>query len=283
MANFDLNIINEAHSEISRLITEEYGVNRLVSEGQKTISDIVRKQLEKEPLKQNKDGIHYKEYNFPTNVFFGVKLNMFFTIYYFENREDYYNNSDKYTYNGKTNYNSIDNTYNIVVQSISINGHLKKVSFEDTIQHELEHVFQMYMSNKNVLFKNKDLYEKIVFYINKDESIDEFSKKVAYALYMCFKPEQDAIINGLDASLEHGWIETVKHDLYNSYAYDMLLNLKETIKELEELDNEFDRKSMNIKVYFNMEKDKVLHLLKQAESAFVRKIGRIVYKHINFD
>lgn len=282
MEKFDFSIINEAHSEISRLITEEYGVNRLVSEGQKTISDIVRKQLENEHLKQNKDGIYYKEYNFPTNVFFGVKLNMFFIIYYFENIEDYYNNSDKYAYNGKTKYNSIDNTYNIIIKSISINGHLKKDSFEDTIQHELEHVFQMYMSNKNALFKNKDLYEKIVFYINNDDSIDDFSKKVAYALYICFKPEQDAIINGLDASLEYGYIDKVKHDLYKSYAYEMLLNLKETIKEIEEIDDEFDIKSMNIKVYFNMGKDKVLHLLKQAESAFVRKIGRIVYKHSEF-
>ena len=282
MENFDFSIINEAHSEISRLITEEYGVNRLVSEGQKTISDIVRKQLENEQLKQNKDGVYYKEYNFPTNVFFGVKLNMFFIIYYFENIEDYYNNSDKYAYNEKTKYNSVDNTYNIIIKSISINGNLKKDSFEDTIQHELEHVFQMYMSNKNALFKNKDLYEKIVFYINNDDSIDDFSKKVAYALYICFKPEQDAIINGLDASLEYGYIDKVKHDLYKSYAYEMLLNLKETIKEIEEIDDEFDIKSMNIKVYFNMGKDKVLHLLKQAESAFVRKIGRIVYKHSEF-
>ena len=282
MEKFDFSIINEAHSEISRLITEEYGVNRLVSEGQKTISDIVRKQLENEHLKQNKDGIYYKEYNFPTNVFFGVKLNMFFIIYYFENIEDYYNNSDKYAYNGKTKYNSVDNTYNIIIKSISINGHLKKDSFEDTIQHELEHVFQMYMSNKNVLFRNKDLYEKIVFYINNDESIDDFSKKVAYSLYICFNPEQDAIINGLDASLEYGYIDKVKHDLYKSYAYEMLLNLKEIIKEIEEIDDEFDIKSMNIKVYFNMGKDKVLHLLKQAESAFVRKIGRIVYKQSEF-
>ena len=193
-----------------------------------------------------------------------------------------YNNSDKYAYNGKTKYNSVDNTYNIIIKSISINGHLKKDSFEDTIQHELEHVFQMYMSNKNALFKNKDLYEKIVFYINNDESIDDFSKKVAYSLYICFNPEQDAIINGLDASLEYGYIDKVKHDLYKSYAYEMLLNLKETIKEIEEIDDEFDIKSMNIKVYFNMGKDKVLHLLKQAESAFVRKIGRIVYKHSEF-
>ena len=77
-----------------------------------------------------------------------------------------------------------------------ISGTIVKKDAMDSIQHELEHLYQQIMMGK--IFKDSYKYANIKTNRN---SNDEIVRKTAELVYGCIKSEQDGFINGLYAYL----------------------------------------------------------------------------------
>lgn len=191
MSNCKKIIINE--SQFSVLLSEESGISEIVTNKKEEVFNLIVNALKKD------DNINEK------NEFYSyTKLHIDF--YFFENKVSC--DIDCYNYFSKEYYDfaNIDNygwsvfinkrlsLMGLIIPCIS--GTIVKKDAMDSIQHELEHLYQQIMMGK--IFKDSYKYANIKTNRN---SNDEIVRKTAELVYGCIKSEQDGFINGLYAYL----------------------------------------------------------------------------------
>lgn len=78
------------------------------------------------------------------------------------------------------------------INLFGVSGTINQMEAMNTIQHEIEHLYQEIKSNKRIP-SNDRLYAKMRTDL---EFGDEKHKKIAKIIYLCFKSEQEGFVNG---------------------------------------------------------------------------------------
>lgn len=156
-----------------------------------------------------------------------------------------------------------------IINLYGVSGTINKMEALNTIQHEVEHIYQEIKSNKRIP-GNDNLYNKMRYDL---EYGDINHKKVGKIFYLCLKSEQEAFINGTYAwcmcndfkSPPYTYQEFIKSPvgkLYNELVelYDELVTNKEMINILQ---NDY---------HLSIEK------IEKKIQKFLKRIGKVLIK-----
>lgn len=159
------------------------------------------------------------------------------------------------------------------VNLIAFNGTVDSKEALNTIQHEIEHIYQQLKANKRI--PSDDLkYAKMKTDLEGD---DEMRKNVARLVYLCYKSEQEGFINGT-----YAWCMT-NDAITPPYKYENIKNSPagKLYIEMQELNEKvFNNKKMSdiITKEYNLNQKQVNKMMRE----FAKRLGRVLVK-VNFD
>lgn len=155
------------------------------------------------------------------------------------------------------------------VNLIAFNGTVDNKEALNTIQHEIEHIYQQIRANKRI--PSDDLkYAKMKTDL---EGNDENRRYVARLVYLSYKSEQEGFINGTYAWCMTNDITTPPYDyknIKNSPAGKLYNEMFQLYKEI------FNHKEMTMIITkeYNLSKNKVIKSMKE----FQNRLGKVLVK-----
>lgn len=248
-------------SQLKTLINEELGIS----------SDIIKKTNEiftfiENGISNNKENVK-KFDNYSINKF-SVKFDFFDTIvncsvecYNYYTKEYYeYSNIDTSAWSVYTGKRF--SFMGIIVPCIS--GKIVKEETMDSLQHELEHLYQQVMMKKP--FSNKEIYAQLK---TDRYSEDEIIRKTANLVYGCLVSEQDGFVNGLYSYLMSLPIFFSMEALKESSTWELYSEMVSTFNEFKN-----NQKFIDELKHYKFTKNKVV----QSLNRFITKIGKVIVK-----
>lgn len=255
------------------VITEELGIADLVS---KISIDILYKAIEglnndKNPIKildvLSKKTISFKYDINGTNVLVTVYN------YNFKDKEAFEEHCKDYDcYTGMSMKNG--SLCFMDIHCYSINGALDKPSAMDAIQHEVEHFFQDSEGDESV-FRFYPNYTNASQYIY---SINSEDRNLAQCIYMTYRFEQDAFVNGLYGYLKQKEKRIPEwNDIFDSDAYANIVKFENAIEYLE--NNKDDGQLINTcREKYNMTVQHLINISRKALKRIYNSIGKVLVK-----
>ena len=156
-----------------------------------------------------------------------------------------------------------------IVDLYGISGTINKMEALNTIQHEVEHIYQEIKSNKRIP-GNDNLYNKMRSDL---EYGDINHQKVGKIFYLCLKSEQEAFINGI-----YAWCMC---DNFRTppYTYKEIINspVGKLYNELVELYDELVENKEMINILEN-EYHLTIGKIEKNIQEFLKRIGRVLIK-----
>jgi hypothetical protein len=175
---------------VDKYINEELGIANDVLIKTNEIKELIygdSRNAEKEKLD---DGVSMTNGLVVLDIF-GTSMKVIYTIYNFRDFDTYYDKKEYFNPKSSMSYEKNE----IYVSILSISGEFQENSFGDSIQHELEHLYQIKKQGKG-LFQDNNLYEKAITNIN-NELYNGWIGKLANVIYYSRNEEHDAFVNGL--------------------------------------------------------------------------------------
>lgn len=161
----------------------------------------------------------------------------------------------------------------ISVNIIALNGTVNKQETLNTLQHELEHIYQQIRSGKRIS-DNNEQYLKMKTDMECD---DEARRKVGRLVYLCYKSEQEGFINGT-----YAWCMT--DDAKSApYQYKEIKN-SPAGKMYTEMQGLYDKvfNDVQMKHIIENEYQYSKEYIEKKLNEFLRKLGRVLIK-VNMD
>lgn len=270
----DTDLINE----IKQCVNEELGINNDVVQASYRIIEELKEDMKNVPKMyfSNIDVASHKLGRFKTNAF-GNEINVTYRITNFRDKYYYDLGRDKVThYPNGFDYKNMT----LMVDILSISGKIDEKTCSDTIQHELEHLFQEIKRDKS--FGEDELY-KMANFLKTYYRNDPTAYKIGDLIYFSRQCENDAYVNGLYALLvdnykNHHW--PTASVIQGSDLYAGLKRMKENKqwleqnKETEQVKELF--KSINRNVSITPEK--LLKFVEKSEKRLMNKTGKVIVK-----
>lgn len=244
---------------IKEVLNEELAISATVSDEadrlkQLILNDAKNRQTEKTENFSFKDGEL-------TAKLFGINYKINYTVY---------NATDCSHLRGYLDSASDTIKHTMSLNLLRVNGQPYQDYFDNSIYHELLHVFQYEQSKRNALSDPvmKSRYETIRNIFN-DTTLDETYRVFANALYASFDFEQDAMVHGLYGemiSMTDGvnW----KGVLLRAKDYEYVYDISWCLDNLELFDSK----------RFGMTKEAFKHLIEDKLKMFKTKIGKMIMK-----
>lgn len=270
---------NQINENIKQAIREELSINSQVSDFAYEIYKEVVENISKNYSSNatHLDGYGIYEFSFK-KVFNEKKVLISVNYFNFKSWSDYYFKS-KETIDCKygTSQSDGDKMNFITVYCYGISGRLDKASTLDTIQHEVEHIFQAISGQKQITIFDSN-YSFAAQHLMDNEN--KILKLISSLVYYSYEYEQDAYVNGLYAMLMNSEYPTPSWDeIKQSEAYTALKKLRTSISVYINPDEAFKRKSEDIaRERFGMSLNSILKKAFQADSRLVKKIGKVLIK-----
>lgn len=269
-------ILNEISLKINEAINEELGIaDEVRGKSAKLRDDVINrlKNIEKSIVES---GVSEKKDNFQIEI---ANKKVFVQVHYYNFRDNMYylNFIKKY---GNIEHSSISNNgrFNIIsINFYSISGYINEKDLYDSIQHEVEHIFQQVKAKKT--FGESNLY----LYAYNNLNSDQIEKRaLALISYMSNKFEQDAYVNGLYAFLKSDfrYANATRDDIQQSPVYEQLTNLIEAKNFLIKNKNNANLQN-EISYYkdkFNLNYNDFIRLATSSINEISKKIGRTIIK-----
>lgn len=254
--------------EIKQVIKEELSISNDVIYITNNLCDIIEKRL------KNCDKSYDNTYNcnFANGDFIYKILDYDFSInytcYYCSNNQQIKSLSE----NNKIFATSSFTDKNITINFIIIQGQIEEKSFYDSMQHEVEHMYQSIKKGELLIDDENDFRYKKIKYILANGTRNRFEYSIAICLYLSRSIEQDGFVNGLYNLLMKGNLQTIDEYLKQSDAYAYLYTLKLTINDLKnENDDDFYLALKN----FSLTKETLFQIAEKGFKRFQIKIGKI--------
>lgn len=269
-------ILNEITLKINEAINEELGIaDEVRKKSEELLNDVINrlKNIEKSIVE---NGVSEKKDNFQIEI---ANKKVFIQVNYHNFRDNtyYLNFIKKY---GNIEHSSTSNNGRLNIISInfySISGYIDKKDLYDSIQHEVEHIFQQVKAKKT--FGESNLY----LYAYNNLNSDQIEKRtLALISYMSNKFEQDAYVNGLYAFLKSDfrYSNATRDDIQQSPVYEKLTELIEAKDYLIKNKNNANLQN-EISYYkdkFNLNYNDFIRLATSSINEISKKIGRTVIK-----
>lgn len=272
-------VLNEIALKINKAINEELGIaDEVRKKSEELLKDVINrlKNIEKSIIES---GVSEKKDNFQIEIA-GKKVSVQVHYHNFRDKTYYHNFIKK---NGNIEPSSISNNgrFNIIaIKFYSISGYIDKKDLYDSIQHEVEHIFQQVKAKKT--FGESNLY---LYAYNRLNSEQTEVRTLALISYMSNRFEQDAFVNGLYAFLKSDfkYANASKSDVQESPVYEKLTELIDAKDYLIKNKNNVNfQNEINIyKEKFNLNYNDFLRLATSSINDITKKIGRTIIKFKN--
>ena len=281
-------IIEKIERDLREVINEELGVATEVTILKNKVYNEIENALKNTKSDIIDDGTGLKEGYFNINAF-GKDLTVFFHCYNFRDRqykEKYlkkYGITDDYDATSSHIYKKVAGENRLIINKISItldsvNGTIQnKPQVMDSIQHELEHIYQQTKMGKS--FGNDNFYNAVTTNMY---SKNDYLRHLSNLLYMNNKSEIEGYANGLYAFItgtENGGELDYKPLYFKSSAYK---RLQQVYKSKEFIEQHFNDSKMDdaINVYkeYGLTKQKLPSIINYTIKEMLRKFGRVLIK-----
>lgn len=212
--------------QFDNLLAEELSIAKSVYIDARNISQMLRKEInitKSSPF--NMDGIEFKYGIFVYPISFQKELKIVWKYYNFYNEQFFKLKYFKIPYNNS--FNEKTNQLNITV--FAIGGKIENRTVEDTVMHEIEHLYQHTKKNDDFLKTDKD---KIAYHnasVNKQNPNNNATMAIGDIFYFSKEFEQDAQVNGVYGYMmkeykENGIPPSLSYK--KTDAYSVLIKLK---------------------------------------------------------
>jgi hypothetical protein len=252
--------------EIKKIIKEELGVSNEVINISKDILKTCIEMIKDAKVVERNDILIKKSFNFNYKV---NDNNISITVYHrnFLNNDLFTMDGNEYITNGASIL--IGKNHSMCILNIfSICGTLQTGKAMETIQHEVEHIYQTLMMGKN--FGGEMMYAKIKTDL---ESGDDDENKIGNMMYLSLKSEQEGFANGLYAYMMDKPLPYSNDLLIESETWKNFQLLKQLVSELETNENLKKKFSVYFEKFGITIKD-----LKQSIRNFSSRIGKVIIK-----
>lgn len=233
----------EIYNEMNAILQEEMGIARKVRENAILVRDrILKDSKTREKVYDRKLSCNTKSGSIEMDLFGINNVLITYVLLFLKGKDEF----EEAKENG-----SLDSTSScyirkigkgtIYVASISlsipiVSGTPNLQFMDDSIQHEVEHIYQQKMAVKT--YPNTPLYQKSVqgFMLCPEGSLEH---SVGYLIYLSNNYEQDAYANGLYASIISGYRsgKTIDGLFRESQAYDRLAKMRQCITQVSDPKN----------------------------------------------
>lgn len=267
---------NVLKSLLMEAVKEELSIsNKVTNEASKIYSEILNKVKEEyASKKESKNGYTILDTYLGSQVF-GLKLFARIVLHNFKTKEVY----DSLRQTIDCNYASSSTDGKKIAYAwlyfSAISGKIIHNELFDSVQHEIEHIYQAIQGNTNIT--KLDKYYSIAA-SNISNTNNESLMHVSRIIYFSKDYEQDGYVNGLYASLmndNNTYIPTWE-DIKQPEAYKSLKMLNNALVFV---DNNQDNPSLaNILTRFNTTPQALLKYGQTQEKRFLRKIGKVLIK-----
>lgn len=274
-----MDLINEnlIRNRIKAVINEEL---HIAAESKRIVNNIISElspSLSSCPITTDDNGFRYKEGKVQVESG-NTKINIFYRCYIFKNNDEYEDFISLYDIDRQYSVRINKRLSFINVTFYTINGNLSKnvkSELRDTLYHEVSHVYQQLMANKNYRFNND--YSTAFDYLNSNDAIKRY---VALVIYLSNKSEQIAYANGLYGFLEN---EYKNNDMFDAKAYKRsaiykLLKQCYEAKMLFKDNREEVCRELNM---YSLSYNRLNALCDQTIKSLEQKIGRVLIKFFN--
>lgn len=273
--NIDDRIVSESvRRSIKELIREELSISNDVSKKSIEIIDLIQNDYKNRERVEIADGVYERKGSVECDMFGKT-----FTINY-----THFNFRDYDTYDEQWRLFRNDNTSSYIdgeirVSILAISGEIQPNTLDDSVQHEVEHMYQTFMRGKE-LYTSKSMYNKfLVVKSQLDKGLDDcggFLPKLCDVIYYTNKNEHDAFVNGLYAQLIKTHTLYHKRTMEASDAYKVVTYLK----QLEEfLGGEIDNKHFgDAATHFGKSKEWFIQRCSIGRDYLMKRIMKIMVK-----
>jgi len=262
--------MNLTENYIRELVKEELGIALEVTNTSNQIFQDILTDLRKQ--KPEKTDICFIKTGSVNSSLHGVNFKVNYICRNFSNKDLVENfDIDALTEGGSV---FLDKRFVFVnVNLIAFNGTVDNKEALNTIQHEIEHIYQQIRANKRI--PSDDLkYAKMKTDL---EGNDENRRNVARLVYLCYKSEQEGFINGT-----YAWCMT-NDAMTPPYNYSNIKNSPagKLYTEMQELNEKVFNNHQLAEIIvneYNLNQNQVNKMMR----GFARKLGRVLVK-VNFD
>ena len=247
--------------QLKKLIKEELGVSEKVIAAS---NELFRMLMEKisEGFKNGQKEITMSQFSSSFIFMWGdIKISVHFDVFNYRNNEFY--EYSKVGANASSAWVS-KKLFFLWLTVPMVSGNVVGSDIKDSIQHELEHIFQQSMFGKP--FSDAKRYAKMRMSL---ESENENERKAARLVYACLKSEQEGFCNGMYSYLMSVPEPVSMHGIMKTPAWKTYKEACEVFEEAannEDLKNEFKKYGLKLKT------------IKKLLDNFAKRIGRVASK-----
>lgn len=243
------------------ILNEEMGVAAEVVETSNRVYRLICKSIQNKEFSE--DNVGTVKANFRD-----CTLSISYEYLNFASTEEY-----KYASAGNLGYGwsaFIDRALSFIrVQICAISGTIQKDLALDTIQHEIEHVYQQSLMQKE--FGGSSIYASIKTDM---QSKDSNIAKAGRLMYGCVKSEQEGYANGLYSFLMAQHTPRAEDSLKNSPAWVLYEEMKSILSDV--------KKDQELETYLKTKYNITTKEIEYKINKFLRRIARVVIK-ANYD
>ena len=177
---------------VDSFINEELSISDKVVEETNKIKELIKKDSGASNKEVLDDGVFRRTGSIRVSIF-STNFLIKYEIINFVDYDTYYEKYQLFKPNCSTSMGNKE----MKISILSISGEFQENSFGDSIQHEVEHIYQEYMAEKPLFYNDdKDIYRTAIENIN-STLYNGWVSKLSNVVYYSKKYEQDAFINGL--------------------------------------------------------------------------------------
>lgn len=197
MKNFriDNGIVSKALMEaIDKLMNEEMGIATDVAKKVREVKLLIKSNIKNSSRNKVDDGVWRYEGSIKCEIF-GYEYTINYNIINYKDYDVYAEHSEYFVPDGSSSFSGRF----IKLYVLSISGEFQENTFGDTLQHEIEHIYQIVKQGKPLL-QNNNLYSKALSSMRSNEN-NGWISRLAKIIYYTRNEEHDAFVNGLYAQL----------------------------------------------------------------------------------
>ena len=282
---YDRNVLAETiERNMKSILLESGGISKEVVKECERIRNVIQKELSYAKPKSIENGVVQYKVNFDDTIFnekyhFSIS-NINYRFYEIWRRLHQKYETDKSAY--------IDKEKKIILKNtVSIENDIVVSTFENSLQHELQHYFDVEKSGYT--WATNDLYKlsfklintnKTVF--NNDEELTELVNMIGYMFYISFQGEQQGFANGLYAFLNYNNVAKNSRTVNDYCRRDQSFRLLEILRALNNYLSEVLHTSkledainyINTEYNQNFTVNKLHTMCQRVERDFCKKLNR---------
>lgn len=276
--NRDVILENKLYKCFDVLLREEKSINDEVYNKSTELSREIREYIKNPDIESREyvnDDIFKLKYGFK-NELWGKKITISVVYTHFKdiNCFNEYKSNIEYS-DAQTNFVGRNNIF-LFIKCYGISGDIKYQDLCDSVQHELNHIYQDIRGSKTINnFSINLLYNKAISRLNNK---DEFIDKCAWLIYFSYDFEQDGYLNGMYAYFMSNEEKIPNWDEIREMSiYKCIKTIRDNLIWLKKCKVTNEHREM-LKEEFNISFDWLLKFGERGLRRIVRKMSNVLEK-----